>query len=56
MKVIFNDGTVELIKLDNCTSIKRIAGFLHTKYNYTEDDFQELIKRASKLDNLFDAR
>ena len=56
LHVLFKDGSVEFFKLENCTNIKRIAGFLHTKYNYSEDDFRELIKRASLLDDRFERR
>ena len=56
LHVLFRDGSVEFFKLENCTNIKRIAGFLHTKYNYSEDDFRELIKRASLLDDRFERR
>ena len=48
--VLFNDGTIEFLKLENCTGIKRVAGFLHTKYKYSEDEFRSLINRAALLD------
>ena len=54
--VLFNDGSLEFFKLENCVNIKRVAGFLHTKYNYSEEDFRELIKRASLLDDCFERR
>lgn len=56
LHVLFNDGSVEFFKLENCVNIKRVAGFLHTKYNYSEEDFGELIKRASLLDDCFEKR
>ena len=56
LHVLFNDGSIEFFKLENCINVKRIAGFLHTKYNYSEDDFRELIKRSSLLDDCFDRR
>ena len=56
LHVLFNDGSIEFFKLENCVNIKRVAGFLHTKYNYSEDDFRELIKRASVLDACFERR
>lgn len=51
--VLFNDGSVELLQLRNSRSFRRIAGFLHTGYSYSEDDFRELIRRAAELDRLF---
>ena len=54
--VVFNDGSCEQFTLENCESFKRMAGFLHTRFQYQEDEFRELIKRASRLDNLLDAR
>ena len=56
LHVLFNDGTIEFLKLENCVNIKRVAGFLHTRYNYTEDDFRELIKRAAVIDACFERR
>jgi len=54
--VIFNDGSVASFKLENCTSVRRMAGFLHTKFSYSEEDFTELIARASRLDALLGSR
>ena len=54
--ILFNDGSVEFMELDNCNNIRRVVGFLHTKYNYNEDEFRILIKRASELDVLFEAQ
>ena len=56
LHVLFNDGSIEFLKLENCVNIKRVAGFLHTRYNYTEDDFRELIKRAAVIDACFERR
>ena len=49
--VLFNDGSIAFLSLENCTSIKRIAGFLHTKFNYGEEEFRDLIKRISQLED-----
>jgi len=54
--VVFSDGSVALFKLENCSSIRRMAGFLHTKFSYSEEEFTELISRASRLDSLFETR
>lgn len=54
--VIFKDGSAALFKLENCSSIRRMAGFLHTKFSYGEEEFTELISRASRLDSLFENR
>ena len=48
--VLFNDGSIEFLKLENCTRIRRVAGFLHTKYKYSENEFRGLINRAALLD------
>ena len=52
--VVFKDGSLALFKLENCRSIRRMAGFLHTKFSYSEEEFSELISRASRLDSLFE--
>ena len=54
--VIYNDGTFELVQLENCVNVKRIAGFLHTKFSYDEEEFQELILRASRFDSALDVQ
>ena len=54
--VVFRDGGVAPFKLENCRSIRRMAGFLHTKFSYSEEDFSELISRAARLDSLFESR
>jgi hypothetical protein len=48
--VLFNDGSIEFLNLENCTGIKRVAGFLHTKYKYSEEEFRSLINKAALLD------
>ena len=56
LHVLFNDGTVERFELKNCTSVKRAAGFLHTRFRYDEPEFKELIRKAAETDAMFDIK
>ncbi|MBO5644556.1 MAG: hypothetical protein J6S90_04860 [Lentisphaeria bacterium] len=51
---VLNDGSVRSFVLTNQMSVKRIASFLHTVCQYSEEEFLSLIKRAEQLDKLLD--
>ena len=48
--VLLLDGSVQKIGLEMQMSIKRMASTLHTVFKYSEEEFQELIRRAELLD------
>jgi hypothetical protein len=51
--VLYLDGTVECLEIEDCKSFRRMISFLHTKNFYSEEDFILLIKRATALDELW---
>ena len=50
LHVLFCDGSVREFELENVRSARRIAGFLHTVFNYDSSTFNMLIKQAENLD------
>ena len=51
--VLYLDGTVECLEIEDCKSFRRMISFLHTKKFYSEEDFILLIQRATALDELW---
>ncbi len=52
--VLFADGSVETVELENPGSCKRIIGALHSRYRYPEAEFRRLIRQAERIDKLFE--
>ncbi|MCQ2380070.1 MAG: hypothetical protein MJ025_04015 [Victivallaceae bacterium] len=52
--VLYVDGTVETLDMENITSIRKQASKLHSVHNYQESTFAELLRRADKLDSEFE--
>ncbi len=52
--VLLLDGSVQKVGLEMQMSIKRMASTLHTVFKYSEEEFQELIRRAEILDKKLD--
>jgi hypothetical protein len=51
--VLYLDGTVECLQLEDCKSFRRMISFLHTKNFYSEEEFILLIRKATALDELW---
>ena len=51
---VLNDNSVQKFSLKEQMCVKRMASYLHTVFNYKEQDFSDLIQRAEELDKILD--
>ena len=51
---VLNDGSVKKFIFKQQMSLKRMASYLHTVFQYDEKSFSELIRRAEELDKILD--
>ena len=52
--VLFADGSVETVELEDPGCCKRIISALHARYGYPEEEFRRLIRQAERIDKLFE--
>lgn len=52
--VLFADGSVETMELEDPGCCKRIISALHARYGYPEEEFRRLIRQAERIDKLFE--
>ena len=52
--VILVDGTIETLKIADAENCRKVASFLQTRYQYSEKEFRELFRKASRLDQQFE--
>jgi len=50
--VLYVDGSCRFIRLEEYRSLKRAAGELHSRHNYSEQDFIRLIGKAVRADRM----
>lgn len=54
VNVILVDGTIETLKIADAENCRKVASFLQTRYQYSEKEFRELFRKASRLDQQFE--
>ena len=54
INVILVDGTIETLQISDADNCRKIVSYLQTRYQYSEEEFRELFRKAAQLDQQFE--
>ena len=54
INVILVDGTIETLQISDADNCRKIVSYLQTRYQYSEEQFRELFRKAAQLDQQFE--